>query len=202
MKTSDETVKHKVVTGLTKIGMAIKSHAWQDAELQKLTPTQSQVLSLLRSRRNVGLRLSDIAEALAVTAATASDTVKALVDKNLVYKGKAEDDRRAIAIKMTEKGENKANSMANSPDFLLNALDELSSEEQDIFYHGLIKILRKLQENGEIPVLRMCVTCDFFEENVRPELDKPHYCKLVKEFLGDRNLKIDCPEHIVQTIYT
>ncbi|MDJ0598391.1 MAG: MarR family winged helix-turn-helix transcriptional regulator [Crocosphaera sp.] len=200
METSNETVKNKVVTGLTKIGMAIKSHAWQDAELQKLTPTQGQVLSLLRSRRNVGLRLSEIAEGLGITSATASDTVRVLVDKKLVQKGKAEDDGRAIAIKMTEKGENKADSIASSPDFLLNALDELSCEEQAIFYQGLTKILRKLQENNEIPLLRMCVTCHFFQENLKPESDKPHYCKLVEEFFGDRNLKIDCPEHIAQTI--
>ncbi|MDJ0729055.1 MAG: MarR family winged helix-turn-helix transcriptional regulator [Crocosphaera sp.] len=200
MKTSNEAVKNKVVTGLTKIGMAIKSHAWQDAELQNLTPTQGQVLSLLRSRRNVGLRLSEIAEGLGITSATASETVKALVDKQLVKKGKAEDDGRAIAIKMTQKGEAKADSIASLPYFLLNALDELSSEEQDVFYYGLTKILRKLQENHEIPVLRMCVTCHFFEENVNLESDEPHYCKLVEEFFGDRNLKIDCPEHIAQTL--
>lgn len=200
MTTSDETVKNKVVIGLTKIGMAIKSHAWQDAELQNLTPTQGQVLSLLRSRLNAGLRLSEIAEGLAITPATASDTVKVLVEKQLLQKGKAEDDGRAIAIKMTEKGKSKADEIANVPNFLLNAVDELSCEEQDIFYHGLTKILRKLQENKEIPVLRMCVTCHFFEENVNSESDKPHYCKLVKEFFGDRNLKMDCPEHIAQTI--
>lgn len=50
------------------------------------------------------MRLSAVADGLAVTAATASDAVKVLVEKGLVQKTRSAEDGRAIAITLTAAG--------------------------------------------------------------------------------------------------
>ncbi|NEQ63108.1 MAG: winged helix-turn-helix transcriptional regulator [Moorea sp. SIO4A1] len=194
--TSKNAVGHKVIAGLAKISLALKSKAWQDAGLQGLTPTQGQILALLRSRSLSPMRLSEIADGLAVKPATASDAVAVLVEKGLVKKGKAPDDRRAIAITLTAKGQQQADNAASWPDFLLTAVDQLSEEETDVFFRGLIKMVRALQERGQIPVSKMCVTCRFFRANIYSDSDRPHHCALVDAPFGDRHLRLECPEHL------
>lgn len=183
------------MVGLNKVSLALKSHAWQDAGLQGLTPTQGQILALLRSKADSAMRLAEVADGLAVTPATASDAVATLVAKGLVQKCRAQDDARAIAITLTEQGQHEADRVADWPDFLLDAVDELSPLEKEVFLRGLIKMICKLQERGQIPISRMCVTCRFFQPNVYSNSDLPHHCALVNAPFGDRHLRLDCPEH-------
>jgi hypothetical protein len=142
------------------------------------------------------MRLSAIAQEIAVTAATASDAVTTLVEKGLVQKTKAVDDGRAIAISMTPQGQQVAKQVSDWPDFLLDAVSEMSQTEQEIFLRGLIKMIRKLQQQGQISVARMCVNCQFFRPNVYTNSDLPHHCEFVDAPFGDRNLQIDCPDQI------
>ena len=45
----DEPLDRRVTTGLAKIGIALKQQAWAEAGGRGLTPTQGQVLALLRA---------------------------------------------------------------------------------------------------------------------------------------------------------
>lgn len=191
---SNDPVDQRLVAGLCKICLAIRSNAWQGAKQLGLTPTQGQILTLLQDKNGEPARLTEVAEGLAITPATASDTVSALVEKQLVKKTKAPDDARAIAIALTEKGEREAINATSWPDFLLNATQDLSLTEQENVLRGLIKIVRSLQENGDIPAMRMCVTCRFFHPNVYDDSDRPHHCAFVDAPFGDRHLRLDCPE--------
>jgi DNA-binding MarR family transcriptional regulator len=188
------TLSQQLVVGLNKIGMVLKSQAWQDAGTEGLTPTQGQILALLNSNRAIGMRLSEIANALGITAATASDAVAVLIHKQLVSKERAIDDARAIAVKLTPQGQAFAHRVAGWSDFMLSAIDELSLPEQEIFLKGLIKIIHKLQADGYISVARMCVNCQFFQPDRYPDPDKPHHCGFLETPFGDRELKIDCPD--------
>jgi DNA-binding MarR family transcriptional regulator len=190
---SDLTTAQNISIGLAKIGMALKSQSWQDAGQQGLTPTQGQILALLVDK---SLRLSDIANNLSVTAATTSDAVTTLVDKGLVQKVKSPSDGRAIAITLTATGVRVAKKTASWDDFLLSTVDELTEEERAIFLRGLIKIIRKLQENGQISVANMCVNCTFFQPYRYDDDKYPHHCGLVNSPFGDRHLRINCPEQI------
>lgn len=196
------TIEQRVSVGLAKVGLALKSQSWQDAGYQGLTPTQGQILALLQSRDQSGLRLSEIAEGLAVTSATASDAVSALVEKGLVHKAKSTQDKRAIAITLTETGRQQAIQVSCWSDFLLEAVEELSDEEQVIFLKALIKIIRKLQEQGRIPIAHMCVNCHFFQANHYPDSPQPHHCAFVNAPFGDRQLQIDCHDHLASELPT
>ena len=194
--TINEPISQRMITGLTKVCTALRSRAWQGAESQGLTPTQGQVLTLLQSAADAGMRLSEIAAGLATSPATASDAVSSLVKKGLVSRERAADDRRAIAIRLTPDGLKQAKQAASWPDFLLDAVDTLSPEEQTIFFKGLTTIIRTLQEQNNIPVSKMCVTCHYFAPHVYEDADRPHHCNFVNAPFGDRDLRLDCPEHL------
>lgn len=193
--TINEPIAQRVITALSKIGIALKSQSWQGAESQGLTPTQGQILALLESHPEQGIRLSAVAKGLATSAATASDAVSSLVKKGLVLREKAPDDRRAISIRLTSEGQKQAKRAASWPDFLLVAVEELSEEEQTIFFRGLTKMIQILQEQGKIPTSRMCLTCNHFRANVYDDSERPHHCTLVDAPFGDRDLRVDYAEH-------
>ena len=189
-------IENHILIGLEKIGLALKSQSWQDAGQQGLTPTQGQILALLLDKGNAGMRLTGVASHLAVTAATTSDAVTSLVEKGLVQKTRSPQDGRAIAITLTAQGQQAATQTASWSNFLLTTVGELSQEEQVIFLRGLIKIIRKLQQQGQISVAKMCVNCQFFQPNRYPNSERPHHCALVDAPFADGNLRINCAEQV------
>jgi DNA-binding MarR family transcriptional regulator len=198
----EATLGQRVIIGLSKIGLALKSHSWQDAGQHGLTPTQGQIIASLRSKGETGMRLTAIANELGVTAATTSDAVTTLVEKGLVQKTKAIDDGRAIAISLTTQGKTVAAQVADWPDFLLDAVSELSEIEQEVFLRGLIKMIRKLQEQRQISVARMCVNCQFFRPKMYADSERPHHCNFVDAPFGDRELQLDCPDQVAADFKT
>jgi DNA-binding MarR family transcriptional regulator len=182
-----------VTIGLAKIGLALKQQAWAEAGGRGLTPTQGQVLALLRANPD-GLRLRALAEQLGVTAATASDSVTALHRKGLVTKEATTGDGRGIVVLLTPTGIGEAAAAATWPDFLLEAVGELSAAEQATFLRALVAMIRTLQEKGRIPVARMCVSCRFFRPFQHDDPARPHHCAFVDAPFGDGELRLDCPD--------
>jgi DNA-binding MarR family transcriptional regulator len=190
----DESLDRRVTTGLAKIGIALKQQAWAEAGGRGLTPTQGQVLALLRANP-AGLRLGVLAEQLGVTAATTSDSVTALQHKGLVVKKPTAGDGRGVAVVLTPNGSREAAAAAAWPDFLLEAVDELSIAEQATFLRALVAMIRTLQEKGRIPVARMCVSCRFFRPFQHDHPARRHHCAFVDAPFGDGELRLDCPDH-------
>ncbi|RJF99267.1 MarR family winged helix-turn-helix transcriptional regulator [Noviherbaspirillum saxi] len=187
-------IESRIANGFARINTAMRSRAWSQAAANGLTPTQADILNLLASRTAL-LRLSSVAEQLAITAATASDAVSALVTKGLVEKTRAADDGRAIALKLTKSGARLAVTVADWSSFLGTAAQTLASEEQAVLLKLIVKMIRELQERGEIPVNRMCATCKYFGPNEGDTALTPHYCHFVKAPFGNQHLRLDCPEH-------
>jgi DNA-binding MarR family transcriptional regulator len=190
----DEPLDRRVTTGLAKIGIALKQQAWVEAGGRGLTPTQGQALALLRASPQ-GLRLGALAGQLGVTAATASDSVAAMHRKGLVAKEPTAGDGRGVVVRLTPAGSREAAAAAAWPDFLLEAVGELSAVEQAAFLRGLVAMIRALQEKGRIPVARMCVSCTFFRPFRHDDPVRPHHCAFVDAPFGDGELRLDCPDH-------
>ena len=190
----DEPLAERVTTGLAKVGIALKQQAWAAAGGRGLTPTQGQVLALLRANPD-GLRLGELAGQLGVSAPTTSDSVGALQRKGLVAKAPLAGDGRAVLVRLTPAGAREAAAAAAWPDFLLEAVDELSAAEQAAFLRALVTMIRSLQRKGRIPVARMCVSCRFFRPYRHPDASRPHHCAFVDAPFGDGELRLDCPDH-------
>lgn len=194
METGLGDLPRQISQGLAKISLAIRSKSWREAPGHGLSPTQGQILVTLRHEPD-GLSLRQVAGALAITAPTASDAVRALVAKGLVEKDVSDADRRELRLRLTPAGRELAGRVAEWPDFLATAAAALAPAEQVVFLRGLVKMIRNLQLRGEIPVARMCVTCRYFRPNVHPDPDMPHHCDFVDAPFGDRQLRLECPDH-------
>jgi DNA-binding MarR family transcriptional regulator len=190
----DQPLAQRVTTGLAKVGIALKHQAWAEAGSRGLTPTQGQALALLRANP-AGLRVGALAEQLGVTAPTASDSVAALQRKGLVAKVPMAGDGRAVVVRLTPAGIREAAAAAAWPDFLLEAVDELSAAEQAAFLRALVTMIRTLQLRGRIPVARMCVSCRFFQPFRHQDPAHPHHCAFVDARFGEGELRLDCPDH-------
>jgi DNA-binding MarR family transcriptional regulator len=193
----ERSIAQRIATGLGKIGLALRSRAWLGATEEGLTPTQGQILITLcgTPSRPRAMTLSEIATALAVTRATVSDSVDALEAKQLIRKVRDRLDSRIVRAELTPHGRRVASRVALWSDFLLRAVDVLDPVEQKVFLGGIIKMIRSLQERGEIPVSRMCVTCRFFRPYAYPNSLRPHHCAFVDAPFGDAHLQLDCPDH-------
>jgi len=78
-----------------------------------------------------------------------------------------------IAITLTTQGQQTATQTASWSDFLLNTVNELSEEEQVI--SGANQMIRKLQQQGQISVAKMCYL-SILSAHRYPESDRPHLC--------------------------
>jgi DNA-binding MarR family transcriptional regulator len=188
---ADPSPPAHIVTGLSKIGLVLRHEAWQDRVRTGLTPTQSQILALLRRGPR---RLTELADELGVSAATASDSLRVLVEKGLAAKDRSPADGRSLAARLTPAGRGAADRAAEWPDFLLEAVEALDADEQRVFLRALAKMIRSLQEQGRIPVARMCVSCRFFRPHVHRDRTRPHHCAFVDQPFGERELRLDCAD--------
>lgn len=187
-----EPIAKRVTAGLAKIGLVLKSRAWKGAGAAGVTPTQAEALALLREAPK-GMRLGALAGLLGVSAPTASDAVNTLVGKGLTVKEPG-PDKRSVALKLTPEGEAIADRTAEWPGFLARAVDELEATEQAALLRSLVKLIRTLQENGDIPPQRMCVTCRYFRPYAHADALVPHHCTYVDAPFGDRHLRLNCAE--------
>lgn len=183
----------RLAVGLHKLGLAMKQQTWGKASTAGLSPTQGQLLALLATAPDS--RAGLLAQRLGLTAATVSDSIKALVEKGLVEKRGDAQDARASLLRLTDAGVPLARQATGWPEFLARAVDSLDEDEQRVMFKGLLKMIRTLQRRGDIPASRMCLTCTHFRPHVHSGA-KPHHCAFVDAPFGDRHLRLECNEHL------
>src|SRR5688572_16162697 len=187
-----EPIEGRIATGLHKLGMAMKQQTWLQAAEDGLSPTQGQILAALAI--DGALTATALSQRLGVTLPTISDSVRVLVDKQLVDKRPDPSHPRASQLTLTAAGQARASRAAPWPEFLASAVSALSDDERAAFLTGLVKMIRALQERGQIPTSRMCVTCVHFRPDVH-DGPRPHHCGFVDAPMAPTHLRLDCPEH-------
>lgn len=188
-------VAARLVTGLAKIGLALKHGARREAGARGLSPTQAEILVLL-SRPGGPATPAGLARDLGVGLPTVSEALGPLVGKGLVRRERSSKDGRVVELSLTPEGRAEAERLAGWPDFLLDGLAALSAEEQEVLLRAVVKLIRSLQDQGRIPVARMCPTCRFFRPHAHPEdPERPHHCAFVDAPFGERSIRLDCPDH-------
>lgn len=173
--------------------MTLRQETSRGASRAGLSASQVQVLTILAGEPQ--LRANAIADRLAVTPASASDTLTALVRKRLITKTADPADARASRFRLTPRGELLAQRASEWPAFLAQSINTLTLDEQQTLLVALTKMIRQLQQDGRISVARMCVTCSYFRPNAHRGA-APHHCDFVDQPVGDRHLRIDCAEHV------
>lgn len=188
-------ISARIIVAIGRIASVLRAGTWEAATAENLNPAQAEILQLLRDRTQ-GVRLSWLAAQLSVSAASASDSVAALVTKGLVRKARAEDDGRASALWLTDAGKALAVKMAQAVGFADDAAAKLDGATQEALLVGLFRLIAQLQKTERFPALRACLSCRYFEPNAFPGTPAPHHCALVKAALPIMFLRIDCAEHV------
>ena len=182
----------QLAAGLEKIGLARKSRTWRREGRAGLGPLQRQVLTLLRSKPWQRATVSTVANELVVRLPTASEVIATLERKQLVRRRRDMSDGRVVMAQLTAKGNRSCTPSSRMPDRLATAAETLSESEQVALLRSLVKVIHSLQDQGEIAVARMCVSCQYFRPNQHGNADRPHHCDSLNVPLGDRSLRLDC----------
>lgn len=182
-----------LLQALNKLSLAMRQDHWQESAKFGLKPNQVQILQILQSRSV--LQLKDLAMYLGVTMPTVSDAIKALQSKGLVHKTVALHDSRAIQIELTDQGREVCGQFRQWTDVTAAMVGSLSVEERKQFLQITIKMIKKLEDEGQISRSRMCISCIHFEKDRESKSTTPHYCRLLQSPLSVGDLRMDCKEH-------
>lgn len=187
-------IENCIWAGIARIALVLRHTGWADATEAGLTLTQRQILAALASRKTP-MFVTQVAEDLVLTKPTVSDSVSTLVRKGLVEKVRSTTDARAVELRLTPQGEALASTAGVWPGSLLGATNHLNGEERVNFLRSLIKVVYSLQEQGLIPLNRMCLTCNLFGPEQYPGQTHPHHCGFTDAPFSNEELQIDCREH-------
>ena len=190
-----DTTSTRIISAISRIGSVLRSGMWEFATSENLNPAQAEILQLLHSRAQ-GVRLSWVARQLSISAASASDSVAALVAKGLVRKARAQDDGRATDLHLTEDGRQMAQRIGGATGFADEAVGKLSPQAQEQLLGGLLQLIGQLQKTERFPELRACLSCKHFQPDRHQDAAAPHHCGLVDAPLSVAMLRIDCPDHL------
>lgn len=182
----------QIIAGLGRLAALGRAGLWQAGAPFGLNPAQAEVLARIRQRPQ---RLADLALHLGVSAASASETVAALVAKGLALREADPADARARLIRATPRGQEVAARIPSAPAALTEALAALPEADRAQMLASLQRLIRHLQEVGVIPVQRMCATCRFFRPYAHDDAARPHHCDFVNAAFGQAELRLDCGDH-------
>lgn len=189
---SNPTLAERIIQGMSKASLVQRHEAWRAAGSRGLTPTQAQILAVLAAEP-APIGINGVAQRMALTKAAASEAVAALVEKDLVIKTRSAEDGRAVTLRLTRRGRGAASAAApDASPTILRALRELPQAEQEALLRGLIGLIRNLQEQGAVPVARMCVSCAHFRPLAHAGSAKPHHCAFIDAPMADADLRLEC----------
>ncbi|GAB1538537.1 hypothetical protein NUACC21_11990 [Scytonema sp. NUACC21] len=135
-KTTSQDCAAKVMETIPLVMRAIRSQM-RDRGSTTLSVPQFRTLAFLD--RNPGASLSDLAEHLGVTRATASATIERLVQRTYVHRNDHPQERRRIVLNLTEPGKHHLQQARNQTRaYIADLLNNLSEEEILQIEEGLI----------------------------------------------------------------
>lgn len=184
----------QVVAGILQLAQALRAESWRSADEAGVSPTQRDILTRLAASREPK-RLAELAAALSITSATASDAVRSLEEKGLVRKKRADDDGRALALELTAAGRRRARTTEEWSGFLIELVEKLADGDQAALLRALSMLIKGLQDQSRVPVAPACVTCAHFRPDAHHRGPAPHHCVFVDTAFGDGSLRLACPDH-------
>ena len=90
---------------LQEFRMIVGSARRHDADVRRIAGISgSQLWALSEIARTAGMRVNDLSERMALHQTTASNLINALVERNLIRRGRDEDDQRVVRLHVTTEG--------------------------------------------------------------------------------------------------
>jgi len=187
-------VESKIVASLERIAQAFRVLLWQESKAFSLSPIQVQVLIFLLYHSPEKRKVSYLATEFNMTKATISDTIKTLEQKDLITKTYEPHDTRSYVIHLTPKGEEIAGKTSLFTREIRKPIDHLHPDDKENLLLSLLNIIRHLNRAEVITIQRMCMTCSYYRSS---GAGRKHFCTLLNQPLHTRDLRVDCPEHLL-----
>jgi DNA-binding MarR family transcriptional regulator len=192
-----ETPAAAITIALYRISQAIDHLLRLRGEARQLSPAQIHALLFLQYVRPAARTIGGLAQRLGATYATASGVADALERKALMTRRPLEEDRRIMALALTEAGQEEARRVEDVLEEIEAAVTALPEEDQQALLRATQAIVRRLQESGYVHVYEMCWGCQFFRRNAHPADPRgPHHCAFVDAPLAEPNTYLECPDFV------
>jgi hypothetical protein len=189
-----EPVALRLAQGLSRAAVAIQL-AGDDASAT-LERTFAQQLILLHLRQRYGpFPLDELANSLGMSDLDTLAAVGTLVREGLAAMSPMPSyTPHEVRVVLTDRGRDEPPALLNWAADLLIEIDRMTVDDQRQLLRLVLDRITTMQQAGQIPVTRMCVTCRFFEPYAHTGQDEPHHCHLVDGAFGYRQLRLRCPE--------
>jgi len=187
---SDRSVDDKIVGALERLGQAHRAFLQELATRNGLTPLQVQVVTALGEGPPPLPYVGDIARELGITQPSASDAVAALEAKGYVSRVIDTNDRRRVALALTERGEQLDAQLVRDRSVLHRALGLMEPEQHGLVLDSLQQLITCLSGAGVLPQARNCLTCRHYSQD-----GEEFRCGYVRETLTREELRVNCVDH-------
>jgi DNA-binding MarR family transcriptional regulator len=155
-----------------------------------LAPAQWQALRYLARANRYSRTPGALAQYLAATKGTVSQTVRALERKKLIRRRSDSVDRRVVRLELTASGQTR---LTGDP---LRILTDAARDIDATLTRELVEVLRRLQLGNDHRAFGQCATCRFFRrDDAVGERGGPHRCGLTREPLNAADSVRICVEH-------
>lgn len=180
MNTNDQRRIKELIERLGRISAADE---WGD----DINPTQWTALSYLARANNFSRSPSHVADFMATTRGTVSQTLKALARKGLITEIRSEHDKRSISYSITEKGE----TLFKKGSTIEGAALQLGGQEVSTLLAGLESLARTALKQRGYKSFGVCRTCDYHRKEAGGG-----YCRLLNLPLSPADTTKICHEHM------
>jgi DNA-binding MarR family transcriptional regulator len=186
----NQHLESKIIVALERIGEAFRVLLWQQGQVLKLSPIQIRILIFCLFHPAEKCKVGYLAQEFNLDKSTISDSVKVLVQKELIERVVSSEDARSFTICLTDSGKKTAEQTASFAIPFEKPIENLSKNQKEVLLLSLMELIYKLQQAGIISLQRMCFSCQYYEKNKHQ-----HYCKFLKTPLSDQDLRVDCSEY-------
>lgn len=190
---ADTDSQRQALAGLEQLLSLLRAQSFRDDDTPALPPTQAAVLRMLAEAPE-GLRASQMAPRLGVSAASLSDSLKALETREWIRRQPDPDDARATRVSLARAGKRVAAALNDPLRGFGRLLQGLESHDVGALLRVVQLLVRQAQLQGLASGHRTCLGCRYFRPYQGGQADQPHYCAYVQQPFGDAQLRADCAE--------
>jgi DNA-binding MarR family transcriptional regulator len=183
----------QLAIGLERLAGLVRSQAWRDGSDAALHPAQRALLAALASEGE-SLRPGELAARLGVSAASISDSIRAVEAKGWVERAPDPDDARARRLSLTDAGGALIAGLQHAGGGLAPLLNALPDQDAAAMLRIVQLLIQQAQLQGLATGVRTCLGCVYFRPYATADAEKPHFCAFVGEPFGDAELRVDCAE--------
>lgn len=184
--------KAKIIAGMERLSTIYRAILQSEVNNIELSPLQIQMITLIGFQKKSLCTTTIIAKELSVTKGTVSDSIRVLMNKDLVKKNRSNKDSRSFVFTLTQKGKAKLKRLNFVTETINHSIGQLNDNDISDIWKSLAKLLASLQQIGGIPS-RMCYTCQHYEP-IKSSANK-FQCNLLDKQLDVKYIRLDCQEH-------